>query len=181
VQTRQELRGKHGKNLVLVYCYAPKEVKWDNESVDYDIARHVADRLRENKIKVVDTDHLFAWLDNNDKWRKTAELGKQFKVDYVVHIDTKDYTLFDRSSASHYRGQADIVVNVVKMNDNKTDGHVIYTAPVKYVFPARGPRDSSEIPFGEFKNHFLAALSEEIGRLFYSKQTGDEIPFGFLP
>jgi hypothetical protein len=181
VRTKQDLRGKNKKNVVLVYCFAPKELKWDNESVDFDIAKHVAHRLLQHKIKVVDPDLVYAWLDKNDKWRKTAELGKYFKVDYIVHIDVKDYTLFETHSPNLYRGQADIIVNVVKMNEEKTDGHVIYTAPVKSAFPTRGPKDSSEISFADFKKHYLSALSDEIGRLFYPKETGDEIPYGMMP
>jgi hypothetical protein len=181
VRTKQTLAGKNKKNVVLVYCFAPKELKWDNESVDYDIAKHVAHRLLQNKIKVIDPDQVYAWLDRNDKWRKTAEIGKHFKVDYLVHIDVKDYSLFEPNSPNLYRGQGDIIVNVVKMNEEKTDGHVIYTAPIKSAFPTRGPKDSSEISFSEFKKYYLSALSDEIGRLFYPKETGDEIPYGMMP
>ncbi len=181
VRTKQTLEGKNKKNVVLVYCFAPKELKWDNESVDYDIAKHVAHRLLQHKIKVIDPDQVYAWLDRNDKWRKTSEIGKHFKVDYVVHIDVKDYSLFEINSSNLYRGQADIIVNVVKMNEDKTDGHVIYTAPIKSAFPTRGPKDSGEISFGEFKKTYLSALSEEIGRLFYPMETGSEIPWGMMP
>jgi len=181
VRTKQTLEGKNKKNVVLVYCFAPKELKWDNESVDYDIAKHVAHRLLQNKIKVVDPDQVYAWLDRNDKWRKTAEIGKHFKVEYVVHIDVKDYTLFETNSPNLYRGQADIIVNVVKMNEDKTDGHVIYTAPIKSAFPTRAPKDSSEISFAEFKKNYLSALSEEVGRLFYPRETGAEIPYSVMP
>jgi hypothetical protein len=181
VRTKEQLQGANGKNVVLVYCYAPKELKWDNEAVDFDIAKHVAYRLLQNKIKVVDPDQVYDWLDRNDKWRKTAEIGKHFKVDYVVHIDVKDYSLFEPNSANLYRGRSDIIVNVVKMNESKTDGNVIYTAPVKSYFPTRGPKDSSEMSFAEFRKNYLSALSEEIGRLFYPKETGEEIPYGMLP
>jgi hypothetical protein len=182
VRTKQELDGgKKKKNVVLVYCYAPKELKWDNESVDYDLAKHVAHRLLQNKIKVIDPDQVYAWLDKNDKWRKTAELGKHFKVDYVVHIDVKDYSLYEATSTNLYRGRADIIVNVVKMNEDKTDGKVIYTNPVKSFFPTQAPVDTSQMSFAEFRKHYLSALSEEIGRLFYPRETGAEIPYSVMP
>jgi hypothetical protein len=181
VRTKEHLQGANGKNVVLVYCYAPKELKWDNEAVDYDIAKHVAHRLLQNKIRVIDPDQVYDWLDKNDKWRKTSEIGKHFKVDYVLHIDVKDYSLFEPNSANLYRGRSDIIVNVVKMNESKTDGHVVYTAPVKSYFPTRGPKDSSEMSFAEFRKHYLSELSDEIGRLFYPKETGDDIPYGMIP
>jgi hypothetical protein len=178
VRTKQDLAGKH--KIVLVYCYAPKELKWDNEAVDYDLAKHVAHRLNAKGIKVVDPDRVHAWLDKNDKWRKTAEIGKAFKVDYVVHIDLKDYSLFEPNSSNLYRGRADVIVNVVKMEDDKRDGNVIYTTPLKSNFPTRAPVDSNVMSFTQFKKHYLSALSDEIGKLFYSTETGDDIPYGVM-
>lgn len=179
VRTKQSLEGKN--KTVLVYCYAPKELKWDNEALDFDLAKYCAHRLVGNKIKVIDPDLVYDWLDKNDKWRKTAEIGKHFRVDYVVHIDVKDYSLFEANSANLYRGRADIIVNVVKMDEDKRDGNVIYTQAVKSFFPTRSPVDSNVMSFSEFKKHYLSYLSDEIGKLFYSKETGDEIPNGVMP
>jgi hypothetical protein len=178
-KTKQTLADK--TKVVLVYCYAAKELKWDNESVDYDLAKHVAHRLNNNKIKVIDPDLVYDWLDKNDKWRKTSEIGKHFRVDYVVHIDLKDYSLYEPNSSNLYRGRADIIVNVVRMDEDKRDGNVIYTAPVKSFFPTRSPVDSNIMSYAEFKKHYLSALSDEIGKLFYPKETGDDIPNGVMP
>ncbi len=142
---------------------------------------YVAHRLNANKIKVIDPDLVHDWLAKNDKWTKTPEIGKQFKVDYVVHLDVKDFTLFEANSPNLYRGRADIIVNVVKMNEDKRDGNVIYTQAVKSFFPARAPVDSKQMSFDEFKKHYLSELSDEIGKLFYSNETGDEIPSNGIP
>jgi hypothetical protein len=178
IRTKQSLKGKN--KVVLVYCYASKELKWDNESVDYDLAKHVAHRLLQNEIKVIDPDKVHAWLDKNDKWKKTSELGKAFKVDYVVHIDVKDYSLFEPHSQNLYRGRADLIVNVVKMDEDKKDGKPIYTTTIKSHFPTRSPVDSNVIPFSQFKKHYLSALSDEVGKLFYSVDTGADIPYGVM-
>ncbi len=178
-KTKQTLADK--TKVVLVYCYAAKELKWDNEAVDYDIAKHLAHRLNNNKIKVIDPDLVYDWLDKNDKWRKTAEIGKHFRVDYVVHIDVKDYSLYEPQASNLYRGRADIIVNVVKMDEDKRDGNVIYTSPIKSFFPTRSPVDSNVMSYAEFKKHYLSALSDEIGKLFYPKESGDDIPNGMMP
>jgi hypothetical protein len=34
--------------------------------------------------------------------------------------------------------------------------------------------------FTQFKKHYLSALSDEIGKLFYSTETGDDIPYGVM-
>ena len=55
-KTKQSLADKGKKTLVL--CYAPTELKWDNEAVDQELAKHVAYRLNMNKIKVIDPDRV---------------------------------------------------------------------------------------------------------------------------
>jgi hypothetical protein len=161
--------------VTLVYCYAPKEVRWDNESVDFDLAKHVAYQLNAKQIKVVDPDRVYAWLDKHDRWRKTAEIGAAFKADYIVHIDVKDYSLTEANS-NRYQGRADCIVNVVKMDESKRDGTVIYAMPIKSIFPKNGPVDQGAISHQEFKKRYLLALSWEIGKLFCSSETADDIP-----
>jgi hypothetical protein len=178
VKTKQTLAGKN--KITLVYCYAPKELKWDNEAVDYELAKHIAYQLNSKKIKVVDPDRVQAWLDKHDKWKKVSEIGTVFKADYIVHVDVKDYSLFEANSSNLYRGRADCIVNVVKMDEDKKDGTVIYTIPIKSNFPTRAPVDSNAMAFPEFKKRYLSALSDEVGRLFYPSETGDDIPYGML-
>ena len=59
-----------------------------------------------------------------------------------------------------------------------------YTAwlsgPIKSNFPIRGPIDSNSMPLNEFKKRYLSFLSDEIGRLFYPTETGQDIPNGML-
>jgi hypothetical protein len=172
-QTKLSLAGKD--KTVLVYCYAGKELKWDNEAVDYDLAKHVAHRLNHNKIEVIDTDLIYDWLEKNTKWTKTAEIGAAFKADYVLHLDIRDYSLFEAHSNNLYRGHADLIVNVVRMDEDKWDGNLIYTTPVKSFFPTRSPVDSNVMSYAEFKKHYLSALSDEIGRLFYACNAWNEL------
>jgi hypothetical protein len=171
-QTKLSLAGKD--KIVLVYCYAGKELKWDNETLDYDLAKYVAYRLNENKIKAIDPDLVSDWLEKNTKWTKTAEIGAAFKADYVVHIDVKDYSLYEPHSQNLYRGRADLIVNVVKMNNDGKDGRGIYSVPIKLKFPSRSPIDHNTMSYAEFKKHYLSALSDEIGRLFYAGDAWNE-------
>jgi len=177
-KTKQSLDKKG--TTVLVYCYAPKELKWDNERLDYDVAKHLAHQLMQRGIAVIDPDRVAAWLDKHDKWSKVSEIGKAFKVDYVIHVDVKDYSLFEPRSPNLYRGHADVMVHVVKMDESRRDGNMIYTTGVKSHFPTRGPVDQNQMSLAEFKKRYLSALTFEIGTLFFSTETGDEIPYGYL-
>jgi hypothetical protein len=178
-KAKKESLAAKGK-VTLVYCYAPKELKWDNESVDYDLAKHVAYQLMGNKIRVVDPDRVNTWLDKNSRWNKPAEIGAAFKADYIIHIDLMDYSLFETTSQFLYRGRADCIVNVIKMDNEHKNGTVIYTHPIKSNFPINGPVDSASMPYNEFKKRYLSFLSDQVGRLFYPTETGNDIPNGML-
>jgi hypothetical protein len=179
-KTKKESLSAKGK-ITLVYCYAPKELKWDNESVDYDLAKHVAYQLLNNKIKVVDPDRVYAWLDKNPRWNKPSEIGAAFKnADYIIHIDLMDYSLFEAGSNFLNRGRANCIVNVIKMDSDRKDGEVIYTHAIQSNFPINGPVDSSAMPQSEFKKRYLSFLSDQIGRLFYPTETGQDVPNGML-
>ncbi len=174
-KTKQSLKSK--SKVTLVYCYASKELKWDHETVDFDLAKHVAYQLNGKKIKVVDPDRVYAWLDKNSDWRKTSEIGAALKADFVVHIDVKDYSLTEANVNNLYRGTADCIVNVVKMDEDKKGGTVIYTTSLKSAFPKNGPVDQSTMPYAEFKKRYLSALSYEIGNLFFPTEMEDDIPY----
>jgi hypothetical protein len=175
-QGNKSLAAKDTK--VLVLCYAPTELKWDNEAVDFELAKHVAYRLNMNKIKVVDPDRVNAWLDKNHDWDKPSEVGAAFDVEYVIYIDIKEYSLYEQHSANLYRGRADAIVSVVKMEKN--DGQIIYSKDIASRFPTQAAVAVDSFPYNNFKKLYLSRLSDEIGQLFYEHFAGDEIPSSLL-
>jgi hypothetical protein len=173
-QTGESLAGRD--KTVLVMVYAPIELRYDNDSVDYDLAKHTATRLMMNKIKVVDPDRVHSYLDTHKDWDKASEVGAEFQVDYVVHVDLKDYSLFEEHSSDLYRGRADAVVHVIKMDKDKKDGNVIYSKELVSRFPKAGAESAYSISYANFKKLYLSTLSDEIGVLFYESFAGDDIP-----
>jgi hypothetical protein len=158
-----------------IICYAPKALKWDNESVDSEVARAVAIQFNRHKIRVFNPDLVDTWVDQNPNYDKVTELGTAYKLDYVVHIDIKDYSLFAPNSSDLYQGRCDAVINVFKMNEDKTDGELIYTTEIRSRFPSRSEKSVYEISHEDFRNYYLQALSDEIGRKFYETYTMDDI------
>ena len=164
-----------GKTTAIV-CYAPKTLKWDNEAVDSEVARAVALKFSEHKITVFDPDKIDAWIDRNPNYDKVTEVAAEYKCDYVVHIDIRDYSLFAAQSSDLYQGRCDAVINVFQMNADKTDGELIYTTEVRSRFPTRSEKSVYDIGYEDFKNMYLLALGDEIGKKFYEYYSGDEIP-----
>ncbi|MBI3866350.1 MAG: hypothetical protein HY290_31095 [Planctomycetia bacterium] len=164
--TKYALRGR--RKVSLVYCSVSDGLRQDGQSVDYDIAKHVAYNLNGKKIKVFDPDRVYNWLDNHDGWRKTSEIGAAFKADFIVHIDVMNYSIDESDDKDLYRARAECVVNVVKMDDDKNDGYVIYTVPIITNFPQNGSAILTDSSHAEFKKQFLLFLSNEVGRFFCS-------------
>jgi len=178
-QTKQSLEGK--KKTTLVMCYAPTELKWDNDDVDFALAKHVADRLKEHDIQVVDPDRARAWLEQNRDWKKSAEVGAEFEVEYILMIDLKDYSLFEEHSSDLYRGRADAMITVIKMDDDKKDGDLIYSKQIVSRFPTQAPVSVYAERYDDFKKLYLQTLSQEIGRQFYDTENESEADAPVLP
>ena len=174
IQTSQKLQKNDTTTLVI--CYAPTELKWDNDTVDYDLAKHVAYRLSEHDIRVVDPDRVHAWLGNNKAWHKVAEVGAEFKVDFIVHIDLKDYSLFEEHSADLYRGRAGAMITVIKMDDDKNEGETIYSKEIVSRFPRHAPISVYQQSYDNFKKQYLSNLAEQIGKLFYETESSEATP-----
>ena len=164
----------HGVTVAVV-CYAPTELKWDFASIDQEIAGYVSHRLTQHHIHVLNPTRVQAWLDQNPDWDRPDEIGAALNVTYVVYIDVHKYTLYEENSQNLYRGQAEAIVSVFKMDD-EGNGDRIYSKEIVSRYPLRAPRSTSEVTYARFKREYLTRLSEEIGRLFYEYYNGDDIP-----
>lgn len=162
--------------VVAVVCYAPTELKFDFDELDYEIAKTVSFRMHEHKIKVIPPDHIRAWLDENPDWDKPEEIGEAFGATYVVYIDMLKYSLYEKGSTSLYRGRAEAFVSVIEMDEEyEGEGEKIYSKETISQYPLAVARPAGEITYTSFKRQYLSRLSEEIGRLFYEHYNGDDM------
>lgn len=179
IRTKHEITDKKNKP-VLVVCFAPPELKWDNADVDHNLARHIAAQLREKKIPVIDTDKVHAWTDKNPNWSKPAEIGAEFDAGYVIYVDLRQFSLFEERSAELYRGRADLTVEVIDMDEGKNSSS-IYSKSIHSMFPTTIGVSVDDYEYNTWKKMYLSALSGEIGRLFYPEPTGAAMPNSALP
>lgn len=162
---------------VCVVCFAPNDVKYNFESIDYELAQYVAMQLHEHKISVTSPDLVKGWLEENKEWDKPEEIGAFFKTDYVIYIDLNEFSIFDEGSSELYRGRAEGIVSVWEMDDN---GHAekIFSKEKTSKYPLHMPVMTSDKSYQTFKGEYLTRLSEEIGRFFYEYYVEDEIASG---
>ena len=162
---------------VAVVCFAPNDIKYNFESIDYELAKYLSFQLHAHKIKVVPPDLIKGWLEENKDWDKPEEIGAAFKTTYVIYIDLNEFSLYEEGSPELYRGRAEGIVNVWKMDD---DGHAekIFSVDKTSKYPMHQPISSGDKTYMTFKGEYLTRLSEEIGRLFYEYYVADEIASG---
>ena len=162
---------------VCVVCFAENKIKYNFESVDYELAQYVAFQLHTHKIQVVNPDQVKAWLEENKDWDKAEEIGAHFKTTYVIYIDLNEFSLYEEGSAELYRGRAEAIVSVWKMDD---DDHAekIFSAEKTSKYPLHMPVSAADKSYQTFKGEYLTRLSEEIGRFFYEYYAADEFATG---
>ena len=159
---------------VVVVCFAPDEIKHSFESIDHELALYVTHRLHEHNIKVVPPDLVKGWLEENKDWDKPEEIGAHFKVTYVIYIDLNVFSLYEQGSPHLYRGKAESIVSVWKMDE---DNHAekIFSQEKVSKYPIHQPVNSGDKTYSTFKGEYLSRLSDEIGHFFYEYYISDEI------
>jgi hypothetical protein len=170
--TKESLTDKGDK--VAVVCFVPDEIRLNYIDVDKDIAKYIAHRLFQHDIKVVQPDRVQDWLDRHDDWDKPDEIGEATGATHVIFIDVHKYNLFEENSHDLFRGRAEVLVSVFKMQKGD-QAEKIYTKELTSLYPLSAPRATSEISYDRFRRQYLGRLSEEVGRLFYEYFNGDDM------
>lgn len=174
-ETKESMTDKDVR--VAVVCFAPNEIKYSFESIDHELAQYVSYQLHQHKIKVVPPDLVKGWLEENKDWDRAEEIGAFFKTTYVIYLDLNEFTLYEEGSPNLYRGRAECLVSVWKMDD---DNHAekIFSSQKISKYPLHQPVSSGDKTYLNFKGEYLTRLSDEIGRFFYEYYIADEIATG---
>lgn len=162
--------------VVAIVCFAPTEIQWKFPQIDDQVATHVAYRLGQNHIKVIDPDYIRAWTDEHPDWEKAEQIGRAFNATHVIEIELADFSLHEGTSTTLFRGQTEAYIHVTQMDDDGR-GQRIFTTELDFTFPTKVPRSSYEQTLPSFHKEYLSRLSERIGYVFYERFEGDMIPW----
>lgn len=149
---------------IAVLCVAGPSFYSEN-STSRSLAEEVEQLLQINvdEATIISQQKIDDWKDRSG-WDNVdyREAGKSLGADIVVAIDLVRFEI--QPSPGMYKGSAEYVVNVYDIND---DGKIVFRDTPKPIdFPTNGLMTgiSSE---REFRNSFLAVLSNRIARNFY--------------
>ena len=160
---------------VAVLCEAPSNLRLDFGKIDEHLGRYVTNWLARNKINCVHSEGIRAWVDEHPEFDTPEELGADLEVTYVIHIELRQYSLYEKNSQSLFRGSAEGLIKVYDMQPDGR-GRVIYNNSFRYRYPRIQARSIYDIPEANFKREYLSRLSDQIGHHFYEWHTGDDIP-----
>lgn len=164
---------------VLVVCSVPHGVKSRFEGAEYEIVQKVTRQLKRQGIKVVNSNHVAEWMDNNGgMWDGPSELARAFETDYIVHLDLKQFSYEEPNSPNMYRGRiAGTVYGFrVEGTGETKQAWEVFSYGYSLTHPATRPFSREEIPTPEvFLRTCVDRASIELAQLFYDHRMSDEI------
>jgi hypothetical protein len=139
--------------------------------VDRQLTEMLARKLRElceansENVTIVNPHKVEEFKSSHPGWRQEpnlAEIGRQFKADYLIYIEIGSIAMYEKGSPNLYHGQANLSVQLV-------DVHKPEDAPlpkqVSFVYPdAKGPIPIDDMQPMEFREKFLTFLTTKLAR-----------------
>jgi hypothetical protein len=167
---------------VLILTYGGLGLPTDFLRVDRDLTERLRTQLKagfeynKENVKIVGSRRVEEFKNEHPGWHTMdlEEIGKQFGADYVVYLEIRSLSLYEKGSINTlYRGRAEITVTLVDVNDTEE-------APVRREFSCLFPTEARQgIPVEDvnqqkFKDAFLNYVAKRLSWYFTSHPTRDE-------
>lgn len=156
--------GLKGKKVAVV-CRPVASLQYRNANAGRDIAEQVTQLLEAKvpKVHVIDQRKVNRWADENT-WEDYREVGKALKADMVVGIDLESFSIYKGQTL--YQGKANATIHVY---DCKNGGKLVFEKIVpQSLYPPNAAVPTSDRTEPEFRQEFIAVLSDQIARHFYA-------------
>lgn len=167
-----------GKKVVIL-CSAPDQVG-DSSPLEIDLLTEVSRRMQNHGINVADPNEVAGWLDDNPDELTEQDLvavGRKFGATYVVHIDLDSFSYKSDSSPGLFQGESQAHISVLALPDGKNSGRnfkLIYHKEFSSTYPVHQPMSAEQISAATFRKKYIDRMSDELSRLFYDHQMGEE-------
>ena len=159
---------------VVILTYTPElETRPEFIQADRQLAEMLAQTLRDSceanneNVTIVNPHKVEEFKSDHPNWQQepnVAEVGRQFKADYVVYIEISHLSMYEKGSPNLYHGQANLSVQLV---DVHKPGEGPLPQQVSYVYPdAKGPIPVEDMQPMEFRQKFLTFITTRLGRFF---------------
>jgi hypothetical protein len=131
------------------------------------------------KVTVVPAIKVEDFKKNHPDWHTMdrAEIGRHFEADYVIYLEIAAVSLYEqRSSNQLYRGQADITISLIDVN-NPDEEMEQREFSCTYPGEGRGPVPVEDKSLAAFKLEFFGTVATKLSWHFTSHPTDEDYKF----
>lgn len=167
---------------VMVLAHAGPEVPPDFRRVDRDLSDRMRASLRQgfeyykDNVKIIAPRRVEDFKNENPGWEAMdlEEIGKRFEVDYVVYLEIRKLTIYEKGSGNTlYRGRAEISVSLVDVNDREEGEQrkefiCQFPSETKHAIPVE------DVNPQKFRNDFLNYVAGRLSWCFVPHPTSKE-------
>jgi len=156
-----EWDGLKGQKVAVV-CKPVTTDEFTNSGAARALSEAICERLkaRVSKITIIEPQKVADMIDKG--LDSPVAIGKRLKADKVVAVDIESFGVLDGQTL--YRGRAQVTLRVYDVATKEIEWH---KQPPLIEFPSYGSTPASDVSEPEFRNKFIAILSDRIGRFFY--------------
>lgn len=177
------------KKKVVILCYATSGALGEFPSLERDMTRELADKIRKKvkKITIIDPDKTATWMEAHPRNTDPTEIANDFDADLVIQLEIEQFRTQAPGDVNLVHGDSKTHIKVYELEypknskdqpikDQPKDGKVIYDEYAESSFPNRGhiPIDTGT-SLAAFKNKFTKIVATEISWHFVEHAEDDAI------
>jgi len=162
-----------GEKKLLIACTAPHGVLNKFPAIQIDLVDRISHLLKTRGVKVVDSDDVATWLDDNGHWGDFGELSARFKADYVVHVQITTFEVDVPNSSNLQQGRMSCRVEILDCKKTGSPSGVFdNTYDMSYPkFPIQNENKSERI----FLESFMKNVSTSLAQLLYDHRASEVV------
>lgn len=162
-----------GEKKLLIACSAPHGVLNRFPAIQIDLVDRMSHLLKTRGVKVIPSDDVATWLDDNGDWGDFGELSARFKADYVVHVTITRFEVDVPNSSNLQQGRMSCRVEILDCKKTGSPTGVFdNTYDMSYPkFPIQKENKSERI----FLESFMKNVSTSLAQLLYDHRASEVI------
>jgi hypothetical protein len=167
---------------VMILTYSKLGAKPEFVRVDRDLSERLRVQLKagfdynKENVRVAMPRRIEEFKNENPGWQTMDldEIGKQFSADYLIYLEVKELTLYEKGSSNLlYRGKAEISVSLIDVN-NPSEGPLRKDFICQYPSETRHAFPVEDVSLEKFRSDFLNYAAKRMSWYFTKHPTNAE-------
>ena len=158
----------------LILVWTPPETLFDYPHIRFELTSYLADKLnaglseKEQQIDLVDPRDVEDYLQKQFSKRvDPAEVGRHFKVDYVIYLEVLQFQLRSPDEPQFLRGRLESSIAVYDLTGESDLPSRFELTPLRSVYPEKGPVVLSSTNALQVRETLYRMFAEQTARKFY--------------